>query len=63
MTTTKEKIILAWDACASLNVFVRGIREGWWGDGSGEMEEGELQEAEAILARFEDLKKRSSIDD
>ena len=36
---------------ASLQTIVHGLREGWWGQGSGELEEGELQLAEAAIAK------------
>lgn len=36
---------------AALQTLVRGQREGWWGEGSGEFEEGELQLAEAAIAK------------
>lgn len=39
------------EAVEVLKVFVSGQREGWWGTGSGEMEEGELQLAEDLIAR------------
>lgn len=43
------------EARNSVEVFVRGQRDGWWGRDSGEMEEGELQLAEAWLARYDAL--------
>lgn len=41
------------DLLAALKTIVDGLREGWWGAGSGEMEEGELLQAEAIIKRIE----------
>jgi chromosome segregation ATPase len=36
----------------TMTTIVGGLREGWWGEGSGELEEGELQTAEDELDRL-----------
>lgn len=49
--TCRRARAVAPDLFNSLQTIVRGLREGWWGEGSGEMEEGELQQAEAAIAK------------
>lgn len=50
----------ALEACAeALETIVHGLSTGWWGEGSGEMEDGELQQAEEGLARLRDLRESS----
>ena len=46
---------LAERAWFSLTAFVSGLRSGWWGRDSGEMEEGELQQAEQWLKDYDAL--------
>ena len=39
------------NAAESLELIVDGLSRGWWGEGSGEMELGELQMAEERIAK------------
>lgn len=50
-TANAHVIAAAPELLASLETIVKLIRWGTWGEGSGEMEEGELQLAEAAIAK------------
>lgn len=57
----RRKAELATDLQRSLEVIVNGLRDGWWGRDSGEMEEGELLQAEAVLQKYDALSESEAV--